>query len=72
MLPMNEKRCIVCQDFPVFHKIQIIADGQEKIQYLCTEHFGQIQDPKRFFSLLTSHEMQIPPEEILYTEIFSD
>lgn len=69
---MNEKCCIVCQDFPVFHKIQIVENGVEKIQYLCAEHFSQIEDPRRFFSLLDSHEVQIPPEEILYTEFFSD
>lgn len=69
---MNEKACIVCQDFPVFHTIRIVEDGREKIQYLCSEHFRQIEDPRRFFSLLGTHEIEIPPEEALYTEFFSD
>lgn len=69
---MNEKVCIVCQDFPVFHTIQIIEEGQEKTQYLCSEHFQQIEDPKRFFSLLESHEIRIPSEEMLYTEVLLD
>lgn len=69
---MNEKICVVCQDFPVFHTIQIIEGGKEKVQYLCSTHFQEIEDPKRFFSILDTHEIQIPPEEVLYTEVFSD
>lgn len=69
---MNEKVCVVCQDFPVFHRIVIVEEGKEKEQYLCSEHFREIEDPRRFFSLLSSDEVQIPPEEALYTEFFSD
>lgn len=70
---MNEKVCIVCQDFPVFHKIQILEDGKEKVQYLCSEHFREIEDPRKFFSLLNMENIHnLPPEEALYTEFFSD
>ena len=70
---MNEKVCMVCQDFPVFHKIQIVEEGRETIQYLCSEHFQEIEDPRKFFSLLqTDTDIRIPSEEVLYTEFFSD
>lgn len=69
---MNEKTCVVCQDFPVFHKIQITTGDGEKTQYLCSVHFQEVEDPKKFFSLLESNEIPIPPDEVLYTEFFSD
>lgn len=71
-LPMNQKACIVCQDFPAFHTIQIVDEGKERTEYLCSEHYKEVEDPKRFFSLLDSDAIQLPTEETLYLEFFSD
>ena len=68
---MNERICVVCQDYPAFHVIQVSTDdGAEYTHYLCQEHYQQIEDPKRFFSIL---DHQFPQEDFFISnEIFSD
>jgi len=49
---MIDKACIVCGEFPALHKITLTRNDQLITHYLCSVHFQDIQDPKRFFSIL--------------------
>lgn len=71
-LPMNQNQCTVCKMLPAPHIFKIMEAGKEKVQYLCSEHFLEIDDPKRFFSILEDINLAQEETFTLSSEIFSD
>lgn len=49
---MLDRECIVCQEFPALHKVTITQGDTMTTHYLCTAHFQEIQDTRKFFSML--------------------
>lgn len=51
---MKDRECIVCQEFPALHKVTITEGDTVTTHYLCGIHFQEVQDTKKFFSMLDS------------------
>ena len=49
---MFDHTCIQCNDSPALHRITITREDRIAIQYVCSYHYQQVEDPKKFFSLL--------------------
>ena len=58
---MIDKACILCEDFPALHKITITNGDTVTVHYLCTLHFQEVKDSRRFFSLLDN--VDVPHQE---------
>lgn len=58
---MIDKECIVCQDFPALHKVTITEGDTVSTHYLCATHFQEVQDPRKFFSMLDT--IPVPHQE---------
>ena len=58
---MIDKACVLCQDFPALHKITITDGDNVIVHYLCSNHFQEVKDSRKFFSLLET--VNLPQQE---------
>lgn len=66
---MMDHTCEVCKEYLATHMITIYVGDHEQDHYLCDEHYQQMENPRRFISLL---DYPVTEEDSLIKEIYPD
>lgn len=69
LCPMMDRVCEVCQEYLASHMITLYVGNREQNHYLCDDHYQEMENPRRFISLL---DYPIPEEDTLLKEIYPD